>query len=447
MRILLVGALSWHPERVRSLCEQGHELWGLWSRSMAWEQGPYPEITGCVQPLALAEAASTIRDRRIDCVYSLFQSYRRGLWGPAQPGIEHDVWTLLRVLMHERHRGIFDAPVVRHWGFDVHNLDPDVVRSLDGHLFCNREKLDYWAAPRRLGGCGLELFGDPRAHAFLDSDRPKLEFMNDGFAAPLSDRDGEAHTVCIGRPFNIDYVAAARRGIHVHVYGNSVDEVHRAIARSLSPAAARRNAQLLSQYLHVHPSLQAEGGGWPEIRGAKADWVGEFSRYDAAWSYVGRPLPWPDLDDRAAIPNRVGTYLLAGLPVITDRRPGSYRYEEVRRLGVEVELVGGDYDDLAGRLHSEIRTREKRGNARRERHGYSFDATIEPLVRALERMRDGYFARPHAERSRFTPGGTRRLVHLNGGRPRSAGQALDVAWEQRRRIGAALRARKLRARL
>src|SRR5688500_1499169 len=135
MRILLVGALSWNPERVRSLCERGHELWGLWSRSMAWDQGPYPQIAGCVQPVALGDAATTIRDHRIDCVYSLFQSYRRGLWGPHQPGIDHDVWTLLRALLRERQRGTFDAPIVRHWGFDVHNFDPDVARALDGHLF------------------------------------------------------------------------------------------------------------------------------------------------------------------------------------------------------------------------------------------------------------------------------------------------------------------------
>ena len=356
------------------------------------------------------------------------------------------MWTLLRALLQERQRGTFDAPIVRHWGFDVHDLDPEVTRALDGHLFCNREKLDFWSAPRHRGGRGLDVFGDPGAHVFLDSDRPKLEFMNDRFAESLSDRDGEVHTVCIGRPFNIDYAAAARHGIHVHVYGNSVDEVHRAIARDLSPGATRKNAALLKRYLHVHESLQATGTGWADVRRAKAGWVEEFSRYDAAWSYIGRPLPWPDLDDRAAIPNRIGTYLLAGLPVIADRRPGSYRYEELRRLGVDIELADGDYDDLARRLHAEIRTRAKRGSARRERHGYSFDATIEPLLGALEQARARYFAQPHAQRSRFALSGS-KLVHLHGGRPRTAGQAIDVAWEQRRRIGAARRARRLRASL
>ena len=85
-------------------------------------------------------------------MYSLFQAYDRRLWGPPSPGVEHDVWTLLRGLLDERRRGRFDAPIVRHWGFDVHNLDPGVAEALDGHIFCNREKLDVLVATRRPRG-------------------------------------------------------------------------------------------------------------------------------------------------------------------------------------------------------------------------------------------------------------------------------------------------------
>ena len=60
MKLLLVGALSWNPERIRSLCEDGHQLWGVWSRSMAWDQGPYPVTEGCVRQIAPGDAARTI---------------------------------------------------------------------------------------------------------------------------------------------------------------------------------------------------------------------------------------------------------------------------------------------------------------------------------------------------------------------------------------------------
>ena len=413
MKILLVGALAWNPERIRSLHERGHELWGLWSRSLAWDQGPYPTLEGCLRQLALEDAARTIHDEKIDCVYSLFQVYDRRIWAPASPGIEHGIWTILRSLLIERGRGNFDAPVVRHWGFDIHDIDLDVARALDGHVFCNREKLAYWTTPRREGGCGLDVTGESAVVDFLDGDRPKLEFMNDRFAERLSDADGELHTVCAGRPVGIDCVALARRGIHLHVYCNSFDDAYRMIAPDLSPRDARREAALLGRYLHVHTSLQTLRGSWADVRRTKARWVEEFSRYDAGWSYIGSPLSWAPLDDRAAIPNRVGTYLLSGLPVITDRRPGSYRYEELRTRGVELELADGDYDALRAQLEEERRTRARSLAARSERKAYSFDASIDPLLGVLEHAHETYFARPQAERTRFPAPSSGRLVHFN----------------------------------
>jgi hypothetical protein len=411
MNLLLLGALSWNPERVRSLHERGHRLWGLWSRSMAWDQGPYPSLQDCVTPVAPGDAARTIREQSIDCVYSLFQVYHPRLWGPAAPGVEQDIWTLLRTLLAERQRGAFDAPIVRHWGFDVQNLAPDVVRALDGHIFCNREKAAYWTRPAAAGGCGLDAFEDCPVTDFLDSDRPKREFMNEDFSEPLSDNTpGEFHTVCIGRPFGIDYLAAARRGIHVHHYGNRYDDVWRLIARSLPLTGARREAAMLRRFVHVHPSLQTTGLGWEEVRRAKAAWVREFSRYDAGWSYIGSPLPWEPLDDRGAIPNRVSTYLLAGLPVISDVRPDYYRYDELTRLGINLDLP--DYDRLREALEREARSRVGRRNALQARSGYSFDASIEPLIATLEHACEAYAARPQRERTAFD-GGRGRLVHFN----------------------------------
>ncbi|HEY8518381.1 MAG TPA: hypothetical protein VIS07_22950 [Candidatus Binatia bacterium] len=399
---------------MRSLAERGHELWGLWTRSMGWDQGPYPALADVVRTISLDDAARTIREERIDCVYSLFQVYDARLWAPPAAGVEHDVWTVLRTLLAERARGAFDVPIVRHWGFDVQNLDPDVARALDGHVFCNREKLVYWQTARGRGGCGLDVFDGCEVIDFLDGDRPKLEFMNDRFAEPISERtgDGEIHTVCIGRPFGVDVLAAARRGIHVHVYGNGFDEVYRSICDDLAPRDARRHAKLLARFLHVHPSLQTRGASWDELRAVKSRWVEEFSRYDAGWSYVGSPLPWPGLDDRGAIPNRLSTYVLAGLPVIADPRPGSYRWEELRRLGIEIPLLDGDYDALRASLEQEVRTRAKRDAARAARAAYSFDASIEPLLAVFERARAAYYARPHVERTRFAPPAARRLIHF-----------------------------------
>ena len=410
MNLLLVGALSWNPERLRSLHERGHRLWGLWSRTMAWEQGPYPCLDDCVTPVRLEDAARTIREQAIDCVYSLYQVYHRRLWAAPAPGVEFDVWTLLHALLAARERGEFDAPIVRHWGSDAQQLDPAVSRAIDAHVFCNREKRDYWTRPAREGGCGLDAFDGCEVTAYLDGDRPKLEFMNDDFSARLSDRDGEIHTVAVGRPFGLDYLALARRGIHVHVYGNAYDSVLRTIARDLDPSVARSHRVVLRHHLHVHPSLQPTGSDWDSVRRVKSAWVREFSRYDAGWSYIGSPLPWAPLDDRAAIASRAYTLLLAGLPVISDVRPGYHRYDDIAQAGVAIDLV--DYDGLRTNLEREIRTRERSDAAVRTRASRSFDASIDELVAVFGRARDAYFAKPAHERRRFAPK-PRRLVHFS----------------------------------
>jgi hypothetical protein len=256
VNILLLGALSWNPERVITLSKKGHRLFGLWSRTMGWEQGPYGFASGVITEVDIDGAIDLLHDRTIDIVYSLFQVYDEKLWArDAAFGVD-DLWVQLRRLLHERDAGAFDAPIVRHWGFDVHNFDLEVVRALDGQIFCNRHKLDYWTAPRKAGGCGLDLGLQEQEVAFLDGDLPWREFMNDRFTPKLSVRDGEIHTVCVGRPLGIDFLSAARQGIHIHVYGNNFDDVAALIARELSPTRLAHLPGLIADYLHVHQSIQ-----------------------------------------------------------------------------------------------------------------------------------------------------------------------------------------------
>jgi hypothetical protein len=403
MRILMVGALSWNPERVRSLHERGHELWGTWARSMDWDQGPYPMLEDCVRTVAIEDAARTVSEQKIDCVYGLFQVYRPDFWGPPVEGIEHDVWTVLRVLFAARAQGTFDAPIVFHWGFDVHYFDDDVVRALDGQIFCNREQYVHWTTPVAGGGAGLDLFDDCPVVDFLDGDRPKQEFMTDDFAQRLPERTGQIHTVCIGRPFHIDYVGMARNGIHLHVYGNGVVDVIDLVARDLLAKRRSRDVGLVREYLHVHSSLQPIGRSWADVKAWKSRWVREFSRYDAGWSYIGNPYSWSPLEDASAIPNRLSTYLLAGLPVITDARPGLYRYDQLDRLGVNIDLIGSDYAGLRAALEAEAASGERRSNAIAARNRYSFDASIDALIAVLERAREHYFTQPSAQRRRLIP--------------------------------------------
>jgi hypothetical protein len=446
MRILMVGALSWNPERVRSLHERGHQLWGMWARSMVWDQGPYPMLEDCVCTVPIEDAARTISEQKIDCVYGLFQVYRSNLWGPPTLGVEHDVWTLLRVLFAARANGTFDAPIVFHWGFDVHYFDDDVVRALDGQIFCNREQFSHWTTPVAHGGAGLDLFDDCAVVDFLDGDRPKREFMSDDFAPRLAERTGQIHTVCIGRPFHIDYVAMARNGIHLHVYGNGVDDVVNLVARDLLAQRGSREVGLVREHLHLHSSLQPTGRSWAEVKEWKSHWVREFSQYDAGWSYIGTPYSWSPLEDASAIPNRLGTYLLVGLPVITDSRPGFYRYDTLGSLGVNIDLARSDYGRLRATLEAEGASGERRRNAIARRADYSFDASIDALITVLQRAREQYFTKPSAQRRRPIPDRARAAVVETSTAPRPhvlsrarAAAAHPIARARQRRIARRLR--------
>lgn len=379
---------------------------------MGWDQGPYPALDDVVERIAIDDAVRTIDEQQIQCVYALFQVYDESSWAPAADGVDVAVWTLLRALLDERARGRVDVPFVFHWGFDVHTLDGAVVRALDGHVFCNQELSTFWRTPETEGGCGLDLWDDDAVTTTLDGDRPKLEFMGDDFAAPLSARTGEIHTVCVGRPINIDVRALVARRIHLHVYGNGIDDVAVMLAADALRPGATGDLRHIHEFVHVHPSRQPVATSWEAVRAAKSQWVREFSQYDAGWSYIGVPYPWKPLEDRAAIPNRLSTYLLAGLPVITDRRPGFFRYDELARLGVGIELVDGDYDALAERLATEVVHRERRDRARAARHAYSFDSSIESLVGTLEQVRRQYLQQPIAARRQTLADDGRPLIRL-----------------------------------
>jgi hypothetical protein len=412
MNILLTGALSWNPERVIALTRKGHRLFGLWSRTMAWEQGPYAFAEGIITDLDVESSIDLLRDRKIDIIYSLFQVYDARLWGrDAAAGVE-DLWSQLRRLLAARSKGAFQAPIVRHWGFDVHHLDLEVVRALDGQIFCNRQKLRYWTSSRSAGGCGLDLGCDRQAIAFMDSDLPWREFLNDHFSPKLSDRDGEIHTVCLGRPVGIDLVQAASNRIHVHIYGNQVDDLATIVSHGLTLTGLARLHRLGGRYIHLHPPIQPLAGTLAAIRAAKDRWVEEFSRYDAGWSYVKRPFPWPRLEDEAAIPNRLGTYLLAGLPIIAERLPGYDRYDSLDQNAVAIDFSPSDYSRLAVELGDKSRLSELGENARRCRASFTFDATIDSLTDYFQAAHDRYRMRgPGSQPTSLSL--SQRMVHLH----------------------------------
>jgi len=61
---------------------------------------------------------------------------------------------------------------------------------------------------------------------------------------------------------------------------------------------------------------------WHEIKALKNRWVSEFSQYDAGCVLHVHIKRGDFLEDKAVIPNRLSTYVLAGLPIISEQMPG-----------------------------------------------------------------------------------------------------------------------------
>ena len=204
--------------------------------------------------------------------------------------------------------------------------------------------------------------------------------MNDRFAERLSEADGEIHTVCVGRPFGIDYLAAARRGIHVHVYPNSFDDVYRTRRRPACHGGAQGTpgCSPVSPCAPLSRRRERAGPRFARTKSALGRGVLPLRRR----LVVHRdPVPWDPLDDRAGLPNRVSTYLLAGLPVISDRRPGTTATTSCDGSASRSSSWTRLRRPSARARERSVRAR-RRDQARGASGGYSFDATIDPLARS-----------------------------------------------------------------
>lgn len=395
MNILFVGALSWNPERFISLCARGHKLFGLWTKTMAWEQGPYSFAKGFITDIALDDYIEVIKKEKIDIIYSLFQSYKPDAWSDLQNDNMYGVWDVLRKIFTDRNKGLFDVPIVRHWGFDTPYLDNDILTAFDGHIFCNKEKYVYWTTSKNRGGLGIDLPHDSERIIFMDSDMPKQEFMNNNFTKKLSDIDGQIHTVCIGRPFGFDYNELTKRGVCIHIYCNNYRDACEIISQQMS---FRDLTKLSRKHIHINSSLQVINESLEEIRAKKSQWVSEFSKYDAGWSYVNiqNMMKWDLLDDKAAIPNRLSTYVLAGLPIIAEVLPGYYRYDILKKNGINIDFDPNNYDELYKRLNNKETLYEKTERAKACRQKFSFDYYIDNLIGYFQRIRRIYFSKPRS---------------------------------------------------
>jgi hypothetical protein len=361
LKILLVGELAYNPERVLALEERGHRLYGLWTADGlgASTVGPLP--FGHVTDLPDGDWAAAVRRLRPDVIYALL-NWRAVPFAhavlTAELGVPF-VWHFKESPFRCITRGTWPQLV-------------DLVTGADAAVLSSPEELAWFeqALPGRL---------DPAGTLALDGDLPKADWLG---VAPtggprLSDRDGEPHTVALGRPIGLDpgvVAALARAGIHLHLHG----QVRAPGPKGHWAGWIGEARALAPDHVHLHPHVGPDR------------WVEVLSRYDAGWLHhlrsanggdLGRAT-WDDLNYPARIPPLVA----AGVPLLQQASPGCTvaAQELVRRLGVGV--LYQDLDDLAVQLRDEAAMAGRRAAAEAVRHQLTFDHHADRLLALLRKV-------------------------------------------------------------
>jgi hypothetical protein len=232
-------------------------------------------------------------------------------------------------------------------------------RRADGRIYSSPELRDWFA----------QALPDDREcpTIAIDGDLPKREWFEAEFSRPLSDMDGEVHTVLPGRPMGMspEFIGQlAGEQVHFHFYGEIFQKVWGAW---LSQASA-----LAPGHLHLHPQTD------------QASWVSEFSKYDAGWLHTFsscnggdlRRANWDDLN----YPSRMATLAGAGVPLIQRDNSGSVVATQSLARRLDNGVFFTDCSDLAAQLRDHARMKTLRANAQRQRALFTFDHYADGLI-------------------------------------------------------------------
>jgi hypothetical protein len=349
LKILLVGELAYNADRVLALEEQGHALYGLWMRKPYWYNAVGPMPFGHVEDLPQENWREAIMRVQPDLIYGLLN------WQAvpfahqvlmATPGIPF-VWHFKE--------GPFICLEKGSWRQLL-----DLYRYADGRIFCSPEMRDWFDTV-------VPGLSQSRPSHVLDGDLPKRDWF-DGLNVPLlSATDGEPHTVVPGRPIGLHphtVEELARNGVHLHFYGDFTQGQWRDWIDRVRVLAPR--------HLHLHANVD------------QANWVEEFSRYDAGWLHAFssqnrgelRRANWDDLN----YPARIATLAAAGLPMIQRANPDAVVATQAlaQRMGIGLfyETVG----ELAEQLRDHAHMQRVRDRVWGQRDQFCFDTHVPALV-------------------------------------------------------------------
>lgn len=349
LNIVLAGELAYNADRVLALEEQGHRLYGLWTRTPYWFNTVGPLPFGHVTELPQRGWREALARIEPDIIYAQLN------WQTVP--FAHEVLMATAGIPFVWHfkEGPFICMEKGSWRQLV-----ELYRYADGRIFSSPEMRDWFdtVAPS---------LSTTRPCLVLDGDLPKRDWFAEARAPLLSAQDGAVHTVVPGRPIGLHpptVAELARHKVHLHFYGDFTHGQWRDwIARA---------SQLAPGYLHLHANVD------------QARWVDEFSRYDAGWLHAFasdnggelRRANWDDLN----YPARISTLAAAGVPMIQRDNEGAVVATQAlaRRFGLG--LAYRSIEELGAMLYDSQRMGQLREQVWSQRFQFCFDTHVPELV-------------------------------------------------------------------
>jgi glycosyltransferase involved in cell wall biosynthesis len=352
LKILIIGALSYNPERICAFEEHGCKLYGYWKPNplYAYESvGPFP--FGNIENIQNNEHwIERIRKIKPDIIYTVFSAT--------------SIQFVYNSIMALRHEGIL-TPFVWHlkegpqicmrYGEWSHLMELYSIST--ANIFTNQITKVWFE----------QFIKTDKPYMILDQDMPKNNSFTNNFSEKLSSKDGAIHTVIPGRMIGLsqwDIVCLAQNNIHIHLYSESYQDQKDEIVDHYQNIAPN--------HFHIHKHC------------SNNRWVQEFSQYDAGWLHCFQSknggdllkFSWDDLNK----PSRMGVFAAAGIPMIQQKNQGcivaSQNLIEERQIGI----LFTNMSDLVEKLNDKDKMNILTQNIMKQRFDFTFDKYVLDLI-------------------------------------------------------------------
>ena len=362
LKILIIGALSYNPERICAFEEHSCKLYGYWKPNplYAYESvGPFP--FGNIENIQNNEQwIERIRKIKPDIIYTVFSAT--------------SIQFVYNSIMALRHEGIL-TPFVWHlkegpqicmrYGEWPHLMELYSISA--ANIFTNQITKIWFE----------QFIKIDKPYMILDQDMPKIDYFTSNFSKKLSSKDGEIHTVVSGRMIGLtinEIEQLAKHHIHVHLYSESY----------FKEKDRQNNSMMLiaPKYFHAHSHCQNN------------KWTEEFSQYDAGWMHCFQSkndedflkLSWDDINK----PSRMGVFAAAGIPMIQRNNPQQIVTSQELIKEMNIGILFNNIDELSKKLKDRDNMNILKQNIMKNRCSFAFDSHIDKLIDFFNKIKQKY---------------------------------------------------------